>query len=129
MDDSIEVERIRYARAYILEILRGYLMLDKSRNLIHLRWNHSMSYEGIPTALEDIRLLLDQWSEAYGPIDQLRYRRDASDGQSVAAIQILKIDSSELAYESDYMPWFRIHGKAYLLSKAQRHWQFRVKKE
>ncbi|MBA0660126.1 hypothetical protein Goklo_012177 [Gossypium klotzschianum] len=38
MDDSIEVERIRYARAYILEILRGYLMLDKSRNLIHLRW-------------------------------------------------------------------------------------------
>ncbi|MFQ6640509.1 hypothetical protein Gotur_015812 [Gossypium turneri] len=26
MDDSIEVERIRYAQAYILEILRGYLM-------------------------------------------------------------------------------------------------------
>ncbi|MBA0817775.1 hypothetical protein Gohar_019635, partial [Gossypium harknessii] len=24
------------------------------------RWNHSVSYVGIPTALEDIRLLLDQ---------------------------------------------------------------------
>ncbi|MBA0753129.1 hypothetical protein Gogos_020783, partial [Gossypium gossypioides] len=28
-------------------------------------WNHSASYVGIPTALEDIRLLLDQRSEAY----------------------------------------------------------------
>ncbi|KAH1091649.1 hypothetical protein J1N35_018906 [Gossypium stocksii] len=28
------------------------------------RWNHSMSYVGIPTALEYIRLLLDQWLEA-----------------------------------------------------------------
>ncbi|MFQ6669895.1 hypothetical protein Gotur_034971, partial [Gossypium turneri] len=37
-DDSTEVERIRYARAYILQIIRGYLMLDLSRNLVHLRW-------------------------------------------------------------------------------------------
>ncbi|KAG8501488.1 hypothetical protein CXB51_004002 [Gossypium anomalum] len=28
------------------------------------RWNHSVSYVGIPTSLEDIRLLLDQRSEA-----------------------------------------------------------------
>ncbi|KAH1033084.1 hypothetical protein J1N35_045258 [Gossypium stocksii] len=28
------------------------------------RWNHSASYVGIPTSLEDIRLLLDQQSEA-----------------------------------------------------------------
>ncbi|KAH1114201.1 hypothetical protein J1N35_007579 [Gossypium stocksii] len=28
------------------------------------RWNHPASYVGIPTALEDIRLLLDQRSEA-----------------------------------------------------------------
>ncbi|MBA0793431.1 hypothetical protein Gohar_017837, partial [Gossypium harknessii] len=27
------------------------------------RWNHSWSYVGIPTTLEDIRLLLDQRSE------------------------------------------------------------------
>ncbi|MBA0618505.1 hypothetical protein Godav_027837 [Gossypium davidsonii] len=37
-DDSTEVERIRYARAYILEIIKGYLMPDLSRNLVHLRW-------------------------------------------------------------------------------------------
>ncbi|MFQ6627544.1 hypothetical protein Gotur_004770 [Gossypium turneri] len=36
--DSTEVERIRYARAYIFEMIGGYLMLDLSRNLIHLRW-------------------------------------------------------------------------------------------
>ncbi|KAK5772957.1 hypothetical protein PVK06_049259 [Gossypium arboreum] len=28
------------------------------------RWNHLASYVGIPTSLEDIRLLLDQLSEA-----------------------------------------------------------------
>ncbi|MFQ6657903.1 hypothetical protein Gotur_027379, partial [Gossypium turneri] len=28
-------------------------------------WNHSMSYVGIPTALKDIRLLLDQRPEAH----------------------------------------------------------------
>ncbi|MBA0749563.1 hypothetical protein Gogos_003475, partial [Gossypium gossypioides] len=29
-DDSIEVQKVRYAWAYILQIIRGYLMLDKS---------------------------------------------------------------------------------------------------
>ncbi|KAK5820580.1 hypothetical protein PVK06_025627 [Gossypium arboreum] len=55
-NDSIELESIRYARAYIFEMIRGYLMPDL--------WNHSASYVGIPTALEDIPLLLDQQSEA-----------------------------------------------------------------
>ncbi|MBA0763248.1 hypothetical protein Gotri_012730 [Gossypium trilobum] len=64
-------------------MIGGYLMSDLSRNLVHLRWllklvnfravgefswgsvvletlwNHFASYVGIPTALEDIRLLLD----------------------------------------------------------------------
>ncbi|KAH1082284.1 hypothetical protein J1N35_022045 [Gossypium stocksii] len=125
-----EVKRIRYARAYILKMIEGYLMPDLSRNLVHLRWllklidfraadklswgftvlatlyqkmrgatppnkakiggclsllqsrawfrfpflrprvNHPYtfplikSYVGIPITLEDIRLLLDQRSEA-----------------------------------------------------------------
>ncbi|KAK5785009.1 hypothetical protein PVK06_039550 [Gossypium arboreum] len=123
-NDSTEVERIRYAWAYILEMIGGYLMPDLSQNLVHLmrllkfvdfrvasqlsweyavlatlyremcratppnkakiggflsllqswarfrfpflrpQWNHPVSYVGIPTALEDIRLLLDQRSEA-----------------------------------------------------------------
>ncbi|MBA0850357.1 hypothetical protein Goshw_028700 [Gossypium schwendimanii] len=37
-NDLTKVERIRYARAYILEIIGDYLMLDLSQNLIHLRW-------------------------------------------------------------------------------------------
>ncbi|MBA0656011.1 hypothetical protein Goklo_008416, partial [Gossypium klotzschianum] len=37
-NDSIEVERIRYARAYILKMIGGYLMPKLSRNLVHLRW-------------------------------------------------------------------------------------------
>ncbi|KAK5833427.1 hypothetical protein PVK06_017255 [Gossypium arboreum] len=37
-NNSTEVERIRYAPAYILEMIEGYLMPDLSRNLVHLRW-------------------------------------------------------------------------------------------
>ncbi|KAG8488926.1 hypothetical protein CXB51_016878 [Gossypium anomalum] len=37
-NDSTELGRIRYARAYILEMIRRYLMPDLSRNLVHLRW-------------------------------------------------------------------------------------------
>ncbi|MBA0776544.1 hypothetical protein Gotri_011527 [Gossypium trilobum] len=37
-NDSTEVETIRYARAYILEMIGGYLMPNLSRNLVHLRW-------------------------------------------------------------------------------------------
>ncbi|MBA0713602.1 hypothetical protein Golax_012627, partial [Gossypium laxum] len=105
-NDSAKVERIRYARAYIIEMIESYLMSDLSRNLVYLRatsptkaqiggclsllqlwarfrfpflrprvdlpytfplitrWNHSASYAGIRTALEDIQFLLDQRSEA-----------------------------------------------------------------
>ncbi|MBA0633816.1 hypothetical protein Godav_029675 [Gossypium davidsonii] len=37
-NDSTEVKRIRYAWTYILKMIRGYLMPDLSRNLVHLRW-------------------------------------------------------------------------------------------
>ena len=37
-NDSIELERIRYARAYILQLIGGYLMSDSSRSRVHLRW-------------------------------------------------------------------------------------------
>ncbi|MFQ6663185.1 hypothetical protein Gotur_030796 [Gossypium turneri] len=37
-NDSTEVEKIRYARAYILEMIAGYLMPNLLRNLVHLRW-------------------------------------------------------------------------------------------
>ncbi|KAG8478863.1 hypothetical protein CXB51_028709 [Gossypium anomalum] len=140
-NDSTKLKRIRYARAYILEMIRCYLMSDLSRNLVHLRWllklvdfraaselswgstvlatlykemcgatqpnkakiggclsllqswarfcfpflrprvdhpytfplikrwNHSASYVGIPTSLEDIQLVLDQRSEAQTPYE------------------------------------------------------------
>ncbi|KAK5838287.1 hypothetical protein PVK06_007015 [Gossypium arboreum] len=37
-NDLTELEGIRYARAYILKMIRGYLMPDLSRNRVHLRW-------------------------------------------------------------------------------------------
>ncbi|MBA0762310.1 hypothetical protein Gotri_011944 [Gossypium trilobum] len=35
----------------------------------------------------------------------------------------------ELACAPDYMPWFRKHGKPYLLSKEQRRRQIRVERK
>ncbi|MFQ6621352.1 hypothetical protein Gotur_001870 [Gossypium turneri] len=37
-EDSTEIERIRYARAYILQLIGGYLMPDTSRSHVHPRW-------------------------------------------------------------------------------------------
>ncbi|MFQ6630086.1 hypothetical protein Gotur_008028 [Gossypium turneri] len=37
LDNIYGVERIRYARAYILEMTGGYLIPDLSQNLTHLR--------------------------------------------------------------------------------------------
>ncbi|MFQ6652364.1 hypothetical protein Gotur_024265, partial [Gossypium turneri] len=37
-EDSTEIERIRYTRAYILQLIGGYLMPDLSRSRVHLRW-------------------------------------------------------------------------------------------
>ncbi|RYR77758.1 hypothetical protein Ahy_A01g002361 [Arachis hypogaea] len=35
--DDLEILR-QYARCYIMLLIRGYLMTDKSNNLVHLRW-------------------------------------------------------------------------------------------
>ncbi|MFQ6623621.1 hypothetical protein Gotur_004316, partial [Gossypium turneri] len=92
-EDSTEIERIGYAQAYILLLIGGYLMPDSSRSRVHLRWllklvdfraagelswgsavlatlnremwNHPANHARLPTSLEDIRLLLNQLSEAH----------------------------------------------------------------
>ncbi|MFQ6651918.1 hypothetical protein Gotur_024041, partial [Gossypium turneri] len=91
-EDSTKIERIRYVRAYILQLIGGYLMPHTSWSRAHLRWllklvdfraagelswgsavlatlyqeiwNHPASHARLPSSLEDIRLLLNQRSEA-----------------------------------------------------------------
>ncbi|XP_052885240.1 serine/threonine-protein phosphatase 7 long form homolog [Gossypium arboreum] len=250
-NDSTELERIQYARAYILEIIRGYLMPDLSRNLVHLRWllklvdfraagelswgsvvlaklykemcgamllnkakiggclsllqswarfrfpflrprmdhpytfplitrwNRSASYVGIPNSLEDIRLLLDQRSDTqhvkvplvnYATVEmhqsdrvlrQFGFRQpipvapEVFDEEHKVDLQLLNMDwprywsgyiemwenrydyiptrepiiIPELACVPEYMPWFRIYGKPYLLSEEERRRQIRVQRE
>ncbi|KAG8497430.1 hypothetical protein CXB51_008751 [Gossypium anomalum] len=270
----LELERIGYSRAYILEIIGGYLMPDLSRNLVHLRWllklidfraadelswgsavlaklykemcgatllnkakiggclsllqswarfrfpflrprvdhpytfslitrwNRSASYVGIPNSLEDIQLLLDQRSDTqfeWTPYDdpairavipdeyvqnpnawhvkvplvnyakvemhqsdrvlrQFGFRQpipvapEVFDEEHKADLRLLNMDwprywsgyiemwknrydyiptresiiVPELACVPEYMPWFRIHGKPYLLSEEERRRQIRV---
>ncbi|MBA0696520.1 hypothetical protein Goari_003066, partial [Gossypium aridum] len=118
-------------------------------------WNHSPSYEGIPTVLEDIRLLLDQRSEAHTPYEDSTIRAIILDeylqNPSIWHVRVPLVNYAtikmhqtnrynniptgepiiipQLACDPDYMPWFRIHGKPYLLSKEKRHQQIRVEKE
>ncbi|MFQ6655781.1 hypothetical protein Gotur_026186 [Gossypium turneri] len=93
-EDSTEIERIRYARAYILQLIGGDVRGDateesKNRRLpvitavvgtvslsistsssgfsLITRWNHPASHARLLFSLEDIRLLLDQRSEAQDP--------------------------------------------------------------
>ncbi|MBA0556031.1 hypothetical protein Golob_026172 [Gossypium lobatum] len=61
--DSSEIQREQHARTYILMIIEGLLVPDKSRNLIDLRWNHEPGYVELSDELRDIQLLLDQRSK------------------------------------------------------------------
>ncbi|KAG8493069.1 hypothetical protein CXB51_010377 [Gossypium anomalum] len=208
-NDSTELERIRYARAYILEMIGGYLMPDLSRNRIHLRWllklidfraagmvslsiftslseppiyiptnneNHSASYIGIPISLEDIQLILDQRSEAqvllvnYAIVEmhqsdrvlrQFGFRQlipvepEVLDDKHKVDLRLLNTDwprqwskyikmwesrydyipirepiiIPELACMPEYMSWFKIHGKPYLLSEEEKRRQIRVQRK
>ncbi|KAG8488860.1 hypothetical protein CXB51_016739 [Gossypium anomalum] len=194
-NDSIEVERIRYARAYILEIIKGYLMPDLSRNLVHLSWllklvdlraagelswgsamlatlyrdmcratnpnkakirgypsplqswarfrfsflrpivNHPYTFPLImrfrqpilvtPKVLDDEHKI-DLWSSnAYWPVffsEYIKIWENCYDHLPICELIIVL----ELAYAPDYMPWFRIHDKPYLLLDEQRRRQIRV---
>ncbi|XP_040942285.1 uncharacterized protein [Gossypium hirsutum] len=168
-------------------------------------WNHPASYRGIPTELEDIRLLLEQRSEAefqWTPYEDLAVRtvipeeflqnpnawhvkvvlinyatvephqtdrvlRQFGCRQPIPAdpeefdehhkidLQLLGTDWPlywsvytemwenrneylptrepiivlELACVPEYMPWFRAHGKPYLLTPEERRRQIRVGRE
>ncbi|KAG8488602.1 hypothetical protein CXB51_016518 [Gossypium anomalum] len=138
-----------------------------------MRWNHSASYARLPTCLEDIRLLLEQRSEAqfqWKPYEDPAIRAVILDEylQNLNAWHVKVLDDHhkinlrqlhtdwprfwshyiqmwedrydyiptrepiivpELACVPEYMPWFRIHGKPYLLSEEERQWQLRVQRE
>ncbi|MBA0646083.1 hypothetical protein Goklo_014077, partial [Gossypium klotzschianum] len=68
-EDSAEVERERHARAYILQIIRGILMPDKPRNLIHLKsllklvnyelsWGHGRGTVAIFTSSSELPIYI-----------------------------------------------------------------------
>ncbi|KAG8481464.1 hypothetical protein CXB51_026217 [Gossypium anomalum] len=137
------------------------------------RWNHLASYARLHTCLEDIRLLLEQRSEAqfqWTPYEDSTIRAVIPDeylqNPNAWHVKVLddhyKIDLRqlhtdwprfwshyiqmwedrydyiptrepiivpELACVPEYMPWFRIHGKPYLLSEEERQRQLRAQRE
>ncbi|MBA0879199.1 hypothetical protein Goshw_023596, partial [Gossypium schwendimanii] len=112
----------------------------------------------LPTSLEDIRLLLDQQSEAHfqwtlyeDPVIWAVISDEFLQNPNTWHIKVALINCaivemhqsnryayilirepiivSELACVPEYMSWFRIHGKPYLLSPKERQRQFRVQRE
>ncbi|MFQ6647738.1 hypothetical protein Gotur_021561 [Gossypium turneri] len=51
----------------IMGLVSFSIFTSSSEPPIFIPTHNETSYVGIPTALEDIRLLLDQWSEAQAP--------------------------------------------------------------
>ncbi|MFQ6656932.1 hypothetical protein Gotur_026830, partial [Gossypium turneri] len=135
-------------------------------------WNHPASYRGLPSELEDIRLLLDQRSEAefqWTPYEDPAIRAvipedflQSSNAWNAKVVLINyatvephqtdkvlrqfgcrqpipvdpevfddhhKVDLRLLVCVPEYMPWFRIHGKPYLLTPEERQRQIRVERE
>ncbi|KAG8501048.1 hypothetical protein CXB51_003147 [Gossypium anomalum] len=109
------------------------------------RWNHSASYARLPTCLEDIRLLLEQRLEAQVPLvnfaivemhqsdrvlRQFGFQQPISVAPEYDYIPTREpIIIPELACVPEYMPWFRIHGKPYLLSEEERQRQLHAQRE
>ncbi|MFQ6648434.1 hypothetical protein Gotur_021230 [Gossypium turneri] len=192
MNDSTKVERIRYAQVYILEMIGGYLMLDLSQNLVHLRWllklvdfratgelswgllqNRRLPITttimgsvslSIFTSSSEPPIYIPTHNEAvisdeffqnlniwhvkvslvnYATVDMHQTDRAIEYELAGILLEYIKfwenrydhiptresIIIPELAYAPDYMPWFKINGKPYLLSEEQRRRQIRVKRE
>ncbi|XP_052476675.1 uncharacterized protein LOC105782737 [Gossypium raimondii] len=145
-----------------------------------MRWNHLASYRGLPSELEDIRLLLEQRSEAefqwtpyedptiravipeeflqnpnawhakvvlinYATVEPHQTDRvlrqfgcrqpipadpEVFDDHHKINLRLLGTNIiPELACVPEYMPWFKIHGKPYLLAPEERQRQIRVGRE
>ncbi|MBA0611532.1 hypothetical protein Godav_012211 [Gossypium davidsonii] len=92
-EEFTKVQREQHARTYILIIIEGLLMSDKSQNLVHLRWL---------LKLVDFREANElSWGYEFLPT------REA-------------IVTPELACYLEYMSWFRVYGKSYLLTEKVR---------
>ncbi|KAH1130111.1 hypothetical protein J1N35_001489 [Gossypium stocksii] len=206
-DDSTELELIRYARAYILQIIRGYLMPDLSRNLVHSRWllklvdfraagelswgsavlatlYREMCGATVPNKAKiRVRAVIpdeflqnpniwhvkapmityaivemhqsDRVLRQFGFRQSIPMTPEKLDDEHDIDLRQPNTDWSrywsnyikmwenrydyiptrepiivlELACVPEYMPWFRIHGKPYLLSEEERRRQIRVERE
>ncbi|MBA0873091.1 hypothetical protein Goshw_026795, partial [Gossypium schwendimanii] len=123
--DTPDNVKEQYAQAFILRLIGGILMPDKSQNL---------SCVGLLEQLEDIRLLLDQYSK--DNFEWMSYvEPDITECVSskflatwsmwdlkvpLIVMEFLPIHepffSSDTTSCLDYIPWFRVAGKLYLLS-------------
>ncbi|KAG8496778.1 hypothetical protein CXB51_007986 [Gossypium anomalum] len=128
---------IREPYVTIIRILEGYLMSDKSRNLVHLRWLLKLIYFRAagklswgsamlstlyqemcratqPNKIKIRGVTIRQVKGEYLPLLKIYDFYQTNGRKRIEPIIIL-----ELACDPDYMPWFRIHNKPYLLLKKR----------
>ncbi|KAH1131081.1 hypothetical protein J1N35_002459 [Gossypium stocksii] len=93
--------------------------------LTHNKWNHGPSYVRLPDKLRDMRLLLNQLSEAEGRTNgnwtkfHAQYINILSNRYEFLHTR-QAIVAPKLACHLEYMPWFNVHGKSYLLGEEAR---------
>ncbi|MBA0736848.1 hypothetical protein Gogos_010338 [Gossypium gossypioides] len=142
-EDSSEVERERHVRAYILQIIGGILMLDKSRNLIHLRSllkliNYELSWGFAVLAIlywEMCRATQSQKIKIECIIEEF-FMNPNIWHVNVPLVVYATIEMHESDREAivvpkltpKYMPWFRIHGKRYLYGEEARGLQLHTRR-
>ncbi|MBA0855841.1 hypothetical protein Goshw_019904 [Gossypium schwendimanii] len=116
-EDSTEVQREQHAQAYILQIIGGILMPDKSRNIVHLRFKQL-----IPVALQGLDDLyhIDLWGrmDKNWLVFHAQYINMWNNRYEFLPTREVII-APELACDSKYMQWFRVYGKPYLLGEEE----------
>ncbi|MBA0772402.1 hypothetical protein Gotri_007786, partial [Gossypium trilobum] len=130
-------------------MIGGYLMPDLSRNLVHLRWLLKLVDFRTPYEDPEIRAVIpDEFFQNPNIWHMLNDEHKIDLRQSnmnwpIFWSEYIKMWENwydhiptreptivlELACALDYIPWFKIHGKPYLLLEEQRRWQMRVERE
>ncbi|KAG8473347.1 hypothetical protein CXB51_035459 [Gossypium anomalum] len=106
--DSIEVQREQHTQAYVFMIIGGLLMPNKSRNLVHLRW---------------LLKLVDFREEG-----KLSWGSAVLNNRYEFLLTHEAIIALKLACDLEYMPWFRVYGKSYLLVEEARGRQLHTRR-
>ncbi|MBA0735551.1 hypothetical protein Gogos_019390, partial [Gossypium gossypioides] len=157
-DSKDQTEEViqQYARAYITSLYNNFYYYTFRITYRFYRWDHGPSYVELPEVLEDIRFLLDQrsefefgWRKRISPSPQelkdlhkvdmrgkdninwsVRHEEhiEAWDRRMQSIPVREQFFLADTAAVDNYLTWFRVVDKSYLLSPEERSRQIQTKR-